>query len=87
MSEEGWISVNDRLPTEQDGLVEKMYIGTDENGNPEFRRYVRVIAHFARTDIDVEEICETNVFIEPGRRPCKRITHWQPLPTFQGRRL
>lgn len=87
MGEEGWISINDRLPTEQDGPVETMYVPCVKRGEkPALWKYIRVFAHFSGTNIDEEEIKIAKIFIEP----CfynERITHWQPLPTFQGRRL
>ena len=83
-SSEGWISVRDRLPTERDGPVEKVYMGTDKNGRDKYRRAVRIIAHFAETDTDVEEVCQTRVFLASGKI-CKRITHWMPMPKFNGK--
>lgn len=84
MNEDGWIDIKDRLPTERDGPVEKVYMGTDKNGRDKYRRAVRIIAHFAETDTDVEEVCQTRVFLASGKI-CKRITHWMPLPKFNGK--
>lgn len=83
-SGEGWISVEERLPTEKDGYAENIYFGLGEDGNPRYFRCIHVIAHFARTGLDPEEVRETRIILDPPRTN-KRITHWMPMPTFNGR--
>ena len=79
-----WISVKDRLPTEEDGVFGVEDVG--EKGKPELWKYTKIIAYFPAETFNGKvyekaEVRETKFFLHRDRlKYSVKFTHWQPLP-------